>query len=202
MTGTSSADQARNFARHQASQPFTAPPRTGGRRSSPRSSTRDNKFTNAGAAAGGFVGGVASGFVPPINVTVNTTKNVPGPRDGGKSQSLLPAPEFSSPAQIRDYCNTLRAAAVMLSFEVAMGAEILKAVLGTVPDPEGRMGGAKIRAFKVSRKMQKAADELRNAAKLAAACYSSFAQEYEGELNAHRAKPRSVYQPRMSWGQQ
>lgn len=47
MTGTSSADQARNFARHQASQPFTAPPRTGGRRSSPRSSTRDNKFTNA-----------------------------------------------------------------------------------------------------------------------------------------------------------
>ncbi|MCQ1582637.1 plasmid transfer protein TraA [Streptomyces parvus] len=162
-----------------------------------------SKGAKFGAAAGGFVGGVAGGFVPPINVTVNNTKNVPGPRGGGgQSQSLLPAPEFSSPAQIRNYCNTLRAAAVMLSFEVAMGAEILKAVLSTVPDPEGRMGGAKIRAFKVSRKMQRAADELRNAAKLAAACYAAFAQEYEGELNAHRAKPRSIHQPRMTWGQQ
>lgn len=162
------------------------------------------KFASgAGAAAGSFVGAAAGGFVPPINVTVNNTKNaVPGPRGKGQSQSLLPAPEFSSPAQIRDYCNSLRAAAVMMSFEVAMAAEILKAVLGTVPDPEGRMGGAKIRAFKVSRKLQRSADELRNAAKLAAACYAQFAQEYEGELNAHRAKPRPAAQPRMTWGQQ
>lgn len=143
------------------------------------------------------------GFVPPINVTVNNTKNaVPGPRAQSQQQSLLPAPEFSSPAQIRDYCNSLRAAAVMLSFEVAMGAEILKAVLATVPDPDGRVGGAKIRAFKVSRKLQRSADELRNAAKLAAACYAAFAQEYEGELNAHRARTRRPQQPRMSWGQQ
>lgn len=172
-------------------------------RNGQQGSTRDSKFTNAGAAAGGFVGGMASGFVPPINLTVNNNrggKAVPGARKHG--ESLLPAPEFSSPAQIRDYCNSLRASAVMLSFEVAMAAEILKAVLATVPDPEGRMGGAKIRAFKVSRKLQRSADELRNAAKLAAACYASFAQEYEGELNAHRAKPRNIHQPRMTWGQQ
>lgn len=163
--------------------------------------TRDNKFTNVGAAAGGFVGGVASGFVPPINVTVNNSKNgVPAARQ--HAESLLPAPEFTSPAQIRDYCNTLRAAAVALSFEVAMGAEILKAVLATVPDPEGRMGGSKIRAFKVARKLQRSADELRNAAKLAAATYAAFTQEYEGELNAHRARARRPQQPRMSWGQQ
>ncbi|MFD8803668.1 plasmid transfer protein TraA [Streptomyces atroolivaceus] len=197
----SSAGQARNFARHQGDQPFTAPPRRN-TRDNPRGNTRDNKFTAAGAAAGGFVGGMASGFVPPINLTVNNNRggNVPGARK--HTESLLPAPEFSSPAQIRDYCNSLRASAVMLSFEVAMAAEILKAVLSTVPDPEGRMGGAKIRAFKVSRKLQRSADELRNAAKLAAATYALFAQEYEGELNAHRARGQRRPTPRMTWGQQ
>ncbi|SCF79642.1 plasmid transfer protein TraA [Streptomyces sp. Ncost-T10-10d] len=165
----------------------------------PAPASKGAKFANnAGAAVGGFVGAVGGSFVPPINVTVNNNKNVPGPR-AAQSQSLLPAPEFSSPAQIRNYCNSLRAAAVMLSFEVAMGAEILKAVLGTVPDPEGRMGGAKIRAFKVSRKMQRAADELRNAAKLAAACYAQFQQEYEGELGAHRHRAQRPERPRMNW---
>ncbi|MFE1928694.1 plasmid transfer protein TraA [Streptomyces asoensis] len=161
-----------------------------------------SKADKFASAAGSFVGSAAGGFVPPINVTVNNNKAkaVPAARQHG--ESLLPAPEFSSPAQIRNYCNALRASAVMLSFEVAMGAEILKAVLGTVPDPEGRMGGSKIRAFKVSRKLQRAADELRNAAKLAAATYAAFAQEYEGELNAHRARARRPQQPRMSWGQQ
>lgn len=181
-------------------------PRSQQARANGQSNTRDNKFTNAGAAAGGFVGGVASGFVPPINLTVNNNRggggkgSVPGARR--HAESLLPAPEFSSPAQIRDYCNSLRAAAVMLSFEVAMGAEILKAVLATVPDPDGRIGGSKVRAFKVSRKLQRSADELRNAAKLAAATYAAFAQEYEGELNAHRARSSRPQQPRMTWGQQ
>lgn len=162
------------------------------------------KFANgAASAAGSFVGAAAGGFVPPITVNVNNSKSkaaVPAART--HSESLLPAPEFTSPAQIRDYCNTLRAAAVSLSFEVAMGAEILKAVLATVPDPDGRIGGSKIRAFKVARKLQRSADELRNAAKLAAATYAAFAQEYEGELNAHRARGQRPQQPRMTWGQQ
>ncbi|WP_330313272.1 sporulation protein SsgA [Streptomyces sp. NBC_00523] len=161
------------------------------------------KFANhAGAAFGGFVGSVAGGFVPPINVTVNNNKSASVPGARRHAESLLPPPEFATPAQIRNYCNSLRAAAVMLSFEVAMGAEILKAVLATVPDPNGRMGGAKIRAFKVSRKMQRAAEELRNAAKMAAACYAQFQQEYEGELNAHRHRAQRPQQPRMNWGAQ
>ncbi|MGW1224214.1 plasmid transfer protein TraA [Streptomyces sp. NPDC002530] len=175
-------------------------------RSHPRTSggqtpeSKGAKFAaNAGSAVGGFVGSVAGGFVPPINVTVNNNKTASVPGARRHAESLLPAPEFSSPAQIRNYCNSLRAAAVMLSFEVAMGAEILKGVLGTVPDPDGRMGGAKIRAFKVSRKMQRAADELRNAAKLAAACYAQFQQEYEGELGAHRHRAQRPERPRMNW---
>lgn len=176
----------------------TPRPRTGGQVPGGKGA----KFAaDAAGAAGAFVGAAAGGFVPPINVTVNNKAPKQASAKTG-AQGLLPAPEFGNPAQIRDYCNSLRAAAVMLSFEVAMGAEILKAVLSTVPDPDGRMGGAKIRAFKVSRKMQRAADELRNAAKLAAACYAQFQQDYEGELNAHRARPRSTYQPRMDWTQQ
>ncbi|MET9916240.1 plasmid transfer protein TraA [Streptomyces sp. NPDC006435] len=183
-----------NSTRRQ--QPYQRPRTSGGQ--TPRS--KGAKFAaTAGSAAGGFVGAMGSSFVPPINLTVNNNRapHIPGARQ--HAESLLPAPEFGNPAQIRNYCNSLRAAAVMLSFEVAMGAEILKSVLGTVPDPDGRMGGAKIRAFKVSRKMQRAADELRNAAKLAAACYAQFQQDYEGELNAHRHRARSHHRPRMDW---
>ncbi|MEU9764021.1 plasmid transfer protein TraA [Nonomuraea sp. NPDC003707] len=159
-----------------------------------------SKADKFASAAGTFVGSAAGGFVPPINFIVNNGRStkaaVPAART--HSESLLPAPEFTSPAQIRNYCNTLRAAAVMLSIEVAMGAEILKGVLSTVPDPEGRMGGAQRRAFKVHRKLQRSADELRNAAKLAAATYAAFQQEYEEEINRvrHRARPQ---QPRMNW---
>ncbi|MFG1668073.1 plasmid transfer protein TraA [Streptomyces sp. Y7] len=161
------------------------------------------KFTNAGAAVGGFVGAVGGSFVPPINVTVNNNKAA-GRAHGGRTHadSLLPAPEFTSPAQVRNYCNTLRAAAVTLSIEVAMGAEILKGVLAAVPDPEGRAFGSRVRARKVSRKMQRSADSLRDAAKNAAACYATFQQEFEEEINRVRHRARKPAQPVMNWAQQ
>jgi hypothetical protein len=164
---------------------------------------KGNKFTNAGAAAGGFVGALGGSFVPPVNVTVNNNKG--SARSGGgrsHAESLLPAPEFASPAQVRNYCNTLRAAAVTLSIEVAMGAEILKGVLAAVPDPEGRAFGSRVRAAKVARKMQRSADALRDAAKNAAACYAVFQQEYEEEINRVRHRARKPQQPVMNWAQQ
>ncbi|MBT2675875.1 sporulation protein SsgA [Streptomyces sp. ISL-14] len=180
----------------------------GQRRRTPTNNTngaanKPNKFANAGAAAGGFVGAMGGSFVPPINVTVNNNKNV-ARASGGRSgaQSLLPAPEFGSPAQVRNYCNTLRAAAVTLSIEVAMGAEIFNGVLAAVPDPEGRAFGSRIRARKVARKMRKSADALRDAAKNAAACYSTFQQEFEEEINRVRHRARKPQQPVMDWAQQ
>ncbi|GGT10956.1 MULTISPECIES: plasmid transfer protein TraA [Streptomyces] len=119
----------------------------------------------------------------------------------GGGRSLLPAPEFTSPAQVRQYCNAVRAAGVALSIEVAMGAEILKATLVQVPDPDGRLGGSRIRAAKVARKMQRAADALRDAAKNAAATYAAFQQEYEEEINRVRHRARRPQAPRMDWGQ-
>jgi hypothetical protein len=175
--------------------------RTGGTNAA---SSKGNKFANVGAAAGGFVGAMGGSFVPPINVTVNNTKNGMTRTGGGRAhaEALLPAPEFTSPAQVRNYCNTLRAAAVTLSIEVAMGAEILKSVLAAVPDPEGRAFGSRIRAAKVARKMQKSADDLRDAAKNAAACYATFQQEFEEEINRVRHRARKPQQPVMNWAQQ
>ncbi|QWB24795.1 MULTISPECIES: plasmid transfer protein TraA [Streptomyces] len=164
---------------------------------------KSNKFANAGAVAGGFVGALGGSMVPPINVTVNNNKRGSG-SNGRRShaEALLPAPDFTSPAQVRNYCNTLRAAAVTLSIEVAMGTEILKGVLAAVPDPEGRAFGSRIRAAKVARKMNKAADDLRSAAKNAAACYATFQQEFEEEINRVRHRARKPKQPVMNWDQQ
>jgi hypothetical protein len=173
-------------------------------RNNSSSGDKGNKFANAGAAAGGFVGALGGSFVPPVNVTVNNNKGGTARGGGGRShaESLLPSPEFGSPAQVRNYCNTLRAAAVTLSIEVAMGAEILKGVLAAVPDPEGRAFGSRVRAAKVARKMQRSADALRDAAKNAAACYSVFQQEFEEEINRVRHRARRPQQPVMNWAQQ
>ncbi|MFJ4434770.1 plasmid transfer protein TraA [Streptomyces sp. NPDC088923] len=181
-------------------------PRPSAGRSGGDDGGKSNKFANAGAAAGGFIGAFGSSVTPPISVTVNSTKNV-GNRGGGgnrhsHAESLLPAPEFTSPAQVRNYCNTLRAAAVTLSIEVAMGAEILKGVLAAVPDPDGRAFGSRIRAAKVARKMQRSADALRDAAKNAAATYSVFQQEYQEEINRVRHRARKPQQPVINWAQQ
>lgn len=173
-------------------------------RSSTRTNTNDkgNKFANAGAAAGGFVGALGGSFVPPINVTVNNGRGVAHTSGRPHAEALLPSPEFTSPAQVRQYCNTLRAAGVALSIEVAMAAEILKGVLAAVPDPEGKAFGSRIRAHKVARKMQRSADALRDAAKNAAACYSAFQQEYEEEINRVRHRARRPQVQQMNWAQQ
>jgi hypothetical protein len=180
---------------------MATPTRNGGTNGA---ANKGNKFANAGAAAGGFVGALGGSFVPPVNVTVNNHKHAAARGAGGRShaESLLLAPEFTSSAQVRKYCNTLRAAAVTLSIEVAMGAEILKGVLTAVPDPDGRAFGSRVRAAKVARKMQRSADALRDAAKNAAACYAVFQQEYEEEIQRVRHRARKPQQPVMNWAQQ
>ncbi|MGW5818059.1 plasmid transfer protein TraA [Streptomyces noursei] len=126
------------------------------------------------------------------------------PRTGrGESlESMLPDPDFSSPAAIRKYCNDLRAVMFGLSIEIAMAAEILDATLAQVPDPEGKMLGSKLRARRVSGKLRKAAEASVNVAKGAAATHARFAQEFEPEINAvrHRAKARPRKQ--IDWADQ
>jgi hypothetical protein len=147
----------------------------------------------------------APGFTVNVNKTTTNTSSghTSGPAGGHtRAQNLLPAPEFTSPAEVRNYCNSLRAAAVTLSIEVAMAAEILKAVLAAVPDPENRPFGSRVRAQKVARKLNKAADALRDAAKNAAAAYSTFQQQYEEEINRVRHRARKPAQPAINWADQ
>ncbi|MGW7272285.1 plasmid transfer protein TraA [Streptomyces sp. NPDC054864] len=191
------SNRVHNFRTRQAQQPHRP---SGSSNGGP--SDKSNKFANAGAAAGGFMGAMGGSFVPPINVTVNNNKSAARANGAGRSDSLLPSPEFTSPAQVRNYCNTLRAAGVTLAIEVAMGAEILKGVLAAVPDPEGKAFGSRIRAAKVARKLNKASDDLKSAAKNAAAAYSTFQQQYEEEINRVRHRARKPQQPVMNWAQQ
>jgi hypothetical protein len=167
--------------------------------------------TNGKNNSAKFAGSFAPSFT--LNLSQNKTNNSGGgggsrgsvPAQGGRgghSEALLPPPEFTSPADVRNYCNHLRAVMVQVSFEVAMGAEILKGVLSTVPDPEGRVGGSKVRAWKVSRKLGKAADAAASAAKNAAATYAAFQQAYEEEINRVRHRARRPQGPRMDWAQQ
>ncbi|WP_420082953.1 plasmid transfer protein TraA (plasmid) [Streptomyces sp. JL4002] len=154
------------------------------------------------------------GFSPQMGFTVNVNANrqtngVPaqgagraGGVQGGSAQSLLPPPEFASPAQVRNYCNSVRAAMAMMAFELAMAAEIMKATLAQVPDPEGRVGGSRVRAWKVSRKLSKSADAALDAAKNAAATYAAFQREYEEEINRVRHHARRPQARRMDWSQQ
>lgn len=164
---------------------------------------KGNKFTNAGAAAGGFMGALGGSFVPPLNITVNNNRGS-SVHNGGRPrpETLLPAPEFLSPAQTRQYCNTLRAAAVALSIEVAMGAEILEGILTQVPDPEGKPFGSRRRAKKVARKLRKSADSLQSAAKNAAATYSLYQQEFQEEINRVRHRARKPQRPVVNWADQ
>ncbi|MCX4549457.1 plasmid transfer protein TraA [Streptomyces sp. NBC_01500] len=150
-------------------------------------------------------------FSPGFTVNVNAgnkTNNggIPaqgGGRGGVHPDALLPDPEFTSPAAVRNYCNGLRALMTGLSFELSMAAEIMKGTLSQVPDPDGRPFGSKMRARKVSRKLLKSADAAKSAAVSAAATYAAFSQEYQEEINRvrHRARPRATT-PRIDWAEQ
>lgn len=151
-----------------------------------------------------FGASFAPSFTLNMSQSKSTTNGASVPAQGGRghSDATLPPPEFTSPSDVRNYCNALRALMVGVSFEVAMGAEILKGVLATVPDPDGRPGGSKVRAWRTARKLTKAADSARDAAKNAAACYAKFQQEYEEEINRVRHRARRPQGPRMDWAKQ
>ncbi|GAA2870523.1 hypothetical protein GCM10010517_30750 [Streptosporangium fragile] len=98
--------------------------------------------------------------------------------------SPLADPEFFTNADIRNYCEKARGEFLRLSFEIAMAAEVLQAVLKEVPDPEGRPFGARARARRVARHLKRTATDARDAAKNAARTYAAFQREYDPELSA------------------
>ncbi|WP_424213575.1 plasmid transfer protein TraA [Streptomyces sp. BI20] len=191
----------------------TPPGWTGGVFPPPRQAPPRRPRTAPGAGASGAQSKTrvnSKSFNPGLNINItsgshNQTGTAGGnssAQAGGGHQTLLPPPEFTSPASIREYCNHLRTVAVTASIEVAMGAEILKGVLATVPDPNGRIGGSRIRAARVARKLARSAEALRDAATNAAATYAMFQREYEEEIGRVRHRARPTPPRRLNWDQQ
>ncbi|WP_371614772.1 plasmid transfer protein TraA [Streptomyces sp. NBC_00454] len=134
--------------------------------------------------------GPSFNFGPNINVnstrTTTSSGSGGGPAGGqGRSQFMLPDPEFGSAAELRNYCNTLRAFAVHASIEVYVAAEILKAALSQAKGtPQDNIIQHKLRARKIARKLKKAGESLADAASNAAATYAAFQREYSDITSA------------------
>ncbi|MFF0249587.1 plasmid transfer protein TraA [Streptosporangium sandarakinum] len=109
--------------------------------------------------------------------------------------SPLADPDFFTNADIRNYCERARGEFLRLSFEVAMAAEVLQAVLKEVPDPTGRPFGSQARARRVARHLKKTATDALDAAKNAARTYAAFQREYDPELSSYR-RTRPAAAPR------
>ncbi|MCY0962792.1 plasmid transfer protein TraA [Streptomyces sp. H27-H5] len=152
------------------------------------STPRSNPSTKGGSSKTKH--GPSFSFGP--NINVNSTKTTStggqsgaGRQGGGRSQFMLPDPEFGSAAELRNYCNTLRAFAVHASIEVMVAAEILQAALSQAKgSPEDNIIQHKIRARRIARKLKKAGESLADAASNAAATYAAFQREYADIMSA------------------
>ncbi|WP_052509642.1 plasmid transfer protein TraA [Kitasatospora griseola] len=142
-----------------------------------------------GSTRNGF--GLGASFSPSFGVNVNVNKGGSGGANGfgaaanpgvglDRSSALaLPEPAFYSAADVRSYCEALRAFTVYASIEVAVAAEILKATLEQAPAaPGAHIFEQRMKARTVGRKMFRAAEALADAAKDAAAVWSAFQREY------------------------
>ncbi|WP_329104556.1 plasmid transfer protein TraA [Streptomyces sp. NBC_01439] len=125
------------------------------------------------------------------NININSTKTTTtgsvqsAGAGGGRAQFMLPDPSFASAAELRDYCDTLRAFGVHASIEVMVAAEILQAALSQASGlKDDNFIQHKLRARKVARKLKKSGEALADAASLAAATYAAFQREYADIMSA------------------
>ncbi|MER6364813.1 plasmid transfer protein TraA [Kitasatospora sp. NPDC001527] len=175
--------------------------------------TPPNSGTNTTAGTKNTRNGFGSGatFSPGLNINVNKTTTAtgapaaagaaggqvgaaanPGTGVGRTSPLALPEPAFYSAADVRSYCEALRAFGAYSAIEVEVAAEILKAALEQAPGAPGdHVFQKKMRARAVASKLSKAADALTDAAKDAAAAWAAFQREYADVMT-----PRPVPQHR------
>ncbi|MFD3955906.1 MULTISPECIES: plasmid transfer protein TraA [Streptomyces] len=172
------SEQVRNFAQHQADQPFTAPPRP---RNAPTNGTHPGSVDNSKTRNGG-------GFNPKVGLTLNKTV-VQGagtvgatPGTGTGTGGKVPGSDFMSNEDIRAFCEYLRKDSRNRATERAMDADHLEAVLRTIPDAAGSLHGSRARARRVSRWLKKVAAAEKAIQKYSAMVYGTFEREYESDL--------------------
>ncbi|NUP17089.1 MAG: sporulation protein SsgA [Streptomyces sp.] len=157
---------------------------------------------SGGSSRHGFGSGAT--FAPGININVHksgfsgpTTGAAANPGQGVNrvSQFALPEPAFYSAADVRAYCEAVRAFCAYTAIELEVGAEILKAALEQAPGVPGAAPfDAKLRARRVARKAAKAADAMADAAKLAAATWAAFQREYADVMTPRPQQQRRPFQ--------
>ncbi|MFJ9340220.1 plasmid transfer protein TraA [Streptomyces sp. NPDC101733] len=166
-----------------------------------RTSSTPNPQTKGGSSKTKH--GATFNLGPNINVNSSRTTTT-GSRGGtgaqgggqGRSQFMLPDPEFGSAAELRNYCNSLRAFAVHASIEVMVAAEILQAALSQAKGtPQDNIIQHKIRARRIARKLKKAGESLADAASNAAATYAAFQREYADIMTARPAQRPAQSRP-------
>ncbi|WP_436773902.1 plasmid transfer protein TraA [Yinghuangia sp. YIM S09857] len=112
-------------------------------------------------------------------------------RSLGNARQILSDPEFLNPESIRTYTNAGRELLRDVSVDLAIGSEVLRAVLKEIPViGSNAPGGARVRAFAIARHVDIAAEESKAAAARMAQCYAAFLKHFAPELEqAGHKKP-------------
>lgn len=128
-------------------------------------------------------------FKPSANVAFNKTTIINGGGGnagqvpaGSKTGGKVPGSDFMGNEDIRAFCEHHRKLSRNGATELAMDADHLEAVLRTIPDADGRLGGSRARARRVTRWLKKAAAADKAKQKYFASLYGTFEREYESEL--------------------
>lgn len=149
------------------------------------------------------------GFNPSINPTFNLSMTKSSPQNGNSSAGQIPSQgkggsvpgaDFSSNDDIRAFCEHHRKKCRNGATELAMDADHLEAVLKTIPDLGGSLGGSRARARRVSRWLKKAAAAEKNKQKYFAALFGTFEREYDSELRKiGKGRTQQTRGPGLSW---
>ncbi|MFF1650153.1 plasmid transfer protein TraA [Streptomyces sp. NPDC058240] len=149
---------------------------------------------------------VGGGFNPSLNLTVNEKVAMPHsvgqPGTPGAQQvggGKVPGSDFMSNEDIRAYCEHYRKRARNLATEMAMDADHLEAVLRTIPDPAGALGGSRARARRVTRWLKKASAAQKAQQKYFASLYGTFEREFESNLRSIKARQQQKPARTFGW---
>lgn len=159
-----------------------------------------NKTKNGGGFNPSFNPGLS------ININKNTGGNTAGqtPGQGGpgpassRGTSDTPGSAFMSNEDIRAFAEHVRKEGRQRATLRSMDAEQLEAVLRTIPDVNGSIGGARMRARRVSRHLKRIAKAEQLIAREATALYAAFEREYDSNARTV-AKGRTAPPPRAAF---
>ncbi|MBM9509958.1 plasmid transfer protein TraA [Actinacidiphila acididurans] len=153
-------------------------------------------------------GGFNPSFNPGVNITVVKQSGGSGGNGAGQGgttagpsgtgSSGTPGSAFMSNEDIRTFAEHVRRGARARATERAMDAEQLEEVLRHIPDLNGSIGGARMRARRVSKHLKRIAKAEQVIAKEAAAAYASFEREYDSNARTV-SKGRTPPPPRAKF---